>query len=109
MLFVMHLQKESPVLYQFEVMKRQDITKQERPRTVCMTKYHIIEKWADHVTGIHRLAFGLSVVHHILVLDHVIFLYIDLQLKSDFFCPKKDSFFHLIREWSCPCEVLKKK
>lgn len=47
--------KESPVLYQFEVMKRQDITKQERPRIVSMTKYHLIEKWADHVTGVHSL------------------------------------------------------
>lgn len=90
MLLVMDLQKESPVLYQFEVMKRQDITKQERPRIVSMTKYHLIEKWADHVTGVHRLVFGLSVVHHILFLDHVIFLYIHLYLKSAFFCSKKD-------------------
>lgn len=48
------LQKDSPILYKFEVKKRQESTKQERQRVVCITTDYLIEKWADHVIGIHR-------------------------------------------------------
>lgn len=54
-----HLQKDSPVLYKFEVKKRQESTKQERQRVLCITKEYLIEKWADHVIGIHRYQFFL--------------------------------------------------
>lgn len=48
------LQKESPVLYQFDVTKRQEATKQERQRILCITKDYFIEKWVDNVIGVHR-------------------------------------------------------
>jgi DnaJ family protein C protein 13 len=47
--------KESAIICEFEVTKRQDSTKQERHRKVCMTKDYFIEMWIDHVISIHRL------------------------------------------------------
>ncbi len=48
-------QKESPIVCEFEVTKRQDSTKQERQRKVCMTKDYFFETWVDHVVSVHRL------------------------------------------------------
>jgi hypothetical protein len=49
------MQKESAIICEFEVTKRQDSTKQERHRKVCLTKDYFIEMWIDHVVSIHRL------------------------------------------------------
>ncbi|XP_024368115.1 uncharacterized protein [Physcomitrium patens] len=47
--------KNSSIIYKFEVKKRQELTKQERQRVLCITKDFFIEKWGDHVIGIHSL------------------------------------------------------
>lgn len=47
--------KNSTILYKFEVKKRQGSSKQERQRIICITKEYLIEKWGDHVIGMHSL------------------------------------------------------
>lgn len=53
-LTIFDLQKDSLILYEFEVEKRQEPMKQKRQRVICITYDYFIEKWADHVIGIHR-------------------------------------------------------
>ncbi|CAM6026456.1 unnamed protein product [Sphagnum balticum] len=54
--------KESPIVCEFEVTKRQDSTKQERQRKVCMTKDYFFETWVDHVVSVHSLKDILGVI-----------------------------------------------
>ncbi|KAH9554372.1 hypothetical protein CY35_08G060500 [Sphagnum magellanicum] len=54
--------KESAIICEFEVTKRQDSTKQERHRKVCMTKDYFIEMWIDHVVSIHSLKDILGII-----------------------------------------------
>ncbi|CAM6077021.1 unnamed protein product [Sphagnum tenellum] len=54
--------KESPIVCEFDVTKRQDSTKQERQRKVCMTKDYFFETWVDHVVSVHSLKDILGVI-----------------------------------------------
>ncbi|CAM6112927.1 unnamed protein product [Calypogeia fissa] len=54
--------RESPVLYEFDVVKRLDNAKQERGRIICITKDYFIEKSGDEVIGVHSLSDVVGVV-----------------------------------------------
>ncbi|BBN14040.1 DnaJ homolog subfamily C member 13 [Marchantia polymorpha subsp. ruderalis] len=54
--------RESPVLYEFQVIKRLDVQRQERERTLCLTKDYCIEKSGDEVIGVHSLNDVVGVV-----------------------------------------------
>lgn len=56
------LQRESPVLYEFQVIKRLDVQRQERERTLCLTKDYCIEKSGDEVIGVHRYEVKSNVI-----------------------------------------------
>lgn len=47
--------RESPVLYEFEVLKRLDAKKQVRKRVVSLTNGHLIERSNDDIVAVHRL------------------------------------------------------
>lgn len=47
--------RESPVLYEFEVLKRLDASKQVRERIVSLTNAHFIERSNDQVIAVHSL------------------------------------------------------
>lgn len=56
--------RESPVLYEFEVLKRLDASKQVRERIVSLTNEHFIEKSNDQVIAIHSLDDVMGLVVH---------------------------------------------
>eukprot|EP01018_Ginkgo_biloba_P000780 Gb_17024 [translate_table: standard] len=54
--------REDPVLYEFQVLKRLNASKQMRKRMISLTNKHFIERWHDEVIGVHSLDDVMGVI-----------------------------------------------
>lgn len=53
------MQREYPVLYEFQALKQSRSHKHDGPRTLCITKHLLIESFVNDIINVHRLLITL--------------------------------------------------